>query len=55
MYAKYGGAHPRQWRFPMIKLLSLTASPSPGPEPLTWDRVREGVSWFFSNLSPAFV
>ena len=39
----------------MIKLLSLTASPSPGPEPLTWDRVREGVSWFFSNLSPAFV
>ena len=39
----------------MIKLLSLTASPSPGPEPLTWARVREGVSWFFSNLSPAFV
>ena len=39
----------------MIKLLSLTASPSPGPEPLTGDRVREGVSWFFSNLSPAFV
>ena len=39
----------------MIKLLSLTASPSPGPEPLTWEKVREGVSWFFTNLSPAFV
>lgn len=39
----------------MINLLSLTASPSPSPEPLTWEQVREGVSWFFTNLSPAFV
>ena len=39
----------------MINLLSLTASPSPSPEPLTWEKVREGVSWFFTNLSPAFV
>ncbi len=39
----------------MINLLSLTASPSPGLESLTWEKVREGVSWFFTNLSPAFV
>lgn len=39
----------------MSNLLSLTASPSPSPEPLTWEKVRAGVSWFFTNLSPAFV
>lgn len=39
----------------MIKLLSLTATPSPGPDPLTWEKVRQGVAWFFSSLSPAFV
>lgn len=45
----------------MINVLALTASASPGPEesaPLTlqgaWDAVVEGVSWFFTNLSPAF-
>ncbi len=46
----------------MINLLSLTASASPAPEesaPLTlqemWDAVVYGVTWFFTNLSPAFV
>ena len=44
----------------MIKLLALTASPPPEESaPLTpgevWDKVVYGVSWFFGNLSPAFV
>ena len=44
----------------MIHLLALTASPAPEEgAPLTlrgaWDAVVYGVSWFFGNLSPAFV
>lgn len=44
----------------MINVLSLTASPVPEESaPLTlqgiWDSVVSGVSWFFGNLSPAFV
>ena len=46
----------------MINILALAASASPAPgesAPLTlqgvWDAVVYGVTWFFSNLSPAFV
>ena len=44
----------------MIRLLALTASPAPSEsDSLTlrdaWDKVVYGVSWFFTNLSPAFV
>ena len=44
----------------MINLLALTTSPAPEESaPLTlqgaWDAVVYGVSWFFGNLSPAFV
>ena len=46
----------------MIRLLALAASASPAPEEnatLTfqemWDTVVYGVTWFFTNLSPAFV
>ena len=44
----------------MINVLALTASAAPEESaPLTlqgaWDAVVKGVSWFFTNLSPAFV
>ena len=43
----------------MINLLAMTASPAPSESaPLTlreaWDAVVYGVTWFFTNLSPAF-
>ena len=41
----------------MIRLLALTASPESAPLTLSemWDKAVYGVSWFFTNLSPAFV
>ena len=43
----------------MINTLALTASPAPeGSAPPTlreiWDAAAYGVTWFFTNLSPAF-
>ena len=45
----------------MINILPLAASASPAPEesaPLTlqgaWEEAVSGVTWFFTNLSPAF-
>ena len=41
----------------MMRLLALTASTESAPLTLgeVWDQVVYGVSWFFDNLSPAFV
>ena len=41
----------------MIHLLALTASPESAPPTLreTLEAVKKGLSWFFTNLSPAFV
>ena len=41
----------------MIRLLALTATAESAPLTLgeAWDKVVYGVSWFFTNLSPAFV
>ena len=41
----------------MIRSIALTASPESAPLTLgeAWDKAVYGVSWFFDNLSPAFV
>ena len=35
--------------------LTATAAPAESAQPGGWDAVVNGVSWFFTNLSPAFV
>lgn len=41
----------------MIPILALTASAAPleSPRPSLWEAARKGVTWFFTNLSPAFL
>ena len=38
----------------MIQALSLTAAPEASARPTLQEAAVKGISWFFTNLSPAF-